>query len=83
MAKDCFDGNGYSNFRVEGWLFKYEWLGLTWYHIKTYMPHVPGTWDGCYSTRYKLRTYRNVVRQELKRAAYELKYSYKHELDDA
>lgn len=74
IADNCFDGRGYSDFPVKGMLIKYQWLGLTWYRIKTYTPRVAGDYDGCYASRYKLRSYASAVRQELKQILYEYKY---------
>lgn len=73
-AKDCFDGGGYADFEVHGYLIKYQWFGMTWYRIKVYKPRVSGIWDGCYRSRDKLKSYASAVRQELKRLLYEYKY---------
>ena len=73
-AKSCFDGRGYTDIDVHGYLVKYEWFGMTWYRIKIYKPHISGCMDGCYSSRAKLRSYASAIRQELKR----LLFKYKH-----
>ena len=74
VARNCFDGAGYTDFEVHGYLIKYQWLGITWYRIKIYRPRVRGDWGGCYSSRWRLKSYANVIRQELKRLLYEYKY---------
>ena len=73
-AKSCFDGRGYTDFDVHGYLIKYEWLSMTWYRIKIYKPRIRGCMDGCYSSRAKLSSYASAIRQELKR----LLFKYKH-----
>lgn len=74
VAKACFVGSGYADLEVHGYLIKYQWLGMTWYRIKVYKPHVSGIWDGCYRSRDQLKSYASAVRQELKRLLYEYKY---------
>ena len=73
-AYDCFDGRGYSDFVVTGLLMKYKWLGLTWYRIKIFKPHVSGMYDGCFATRAKLKSYAHAVRTILKQKLIEHKY---------
>lgn len=73
-AKACYDGRGYTDFRVDGMVIKYQWLGVTWYRIKVYRPRVRGIDDGCFSSRAKLKSYASAIRQELKRLLYEYKY---------
>lgn len=74
VAKDCFDGRGYTNFEVHGYCIKYQWLGMTWYRIKIYRPRVRGVIDGCVYSNAKLGSYAGYVRQELKRLLYTYKY---------
>lgn len=73
-AKSCFDGRGYTDFTVNGYLVKFEWLGMTWYRIKIYKPRVAGIEDGCIYSRNKLRSYASAIREELKRLLYQYKY---------
>lgn len=74
IARDCFDGRGYSDFTVSGLLIKYKWLGLTWYRIKIFKPHVSGMYDGCFMTRAKLKSYAGAVRTILKQKLIEYRY---------
>ena len=73
-AKNCYDGRGYTDFTVNGYLVKFEWLGMRWYRIKIYKPRVAGIEDGCFSSRAKLKSYASAVRKELKRLLYQHKY---------
>ena len=73
-AKSCFDGRGYTDFDVHGYLIRYEWLSMTWYRIKIYKPRIRGCMDGCYSSRAKLHSYASAIRQELKRLLFKYKY---------
>ena len=73
-AKSCFDGRGYTDFDVHGYLIRYEWLSMTWYRIKIYKPRIRGCMDGCYSSRAKLSSYASAIRQELKRLLFKYKY---------
>ena len=73
-AKACYDGRGYTDFDIHGYLIKYQWLGMTWYRIKIYRPRVRGMEDGCFYSRSKLKTYASAIRQELKRLLYTYKY---------
>ena len=76
VAKSCFDGRDYTDFEVHGYLIKYQWFGMTWYRIKVYKPHISGIYDGCCTSRDKLRSYANAIRQELKRLLYIYKYGH-------
>ena len=73
IARPCFVGRGYSNFTVTGMLIKYRLFGLTWYRIKIFKPHVSGVYDGCFTTRAKLKLYADDIKTHLKQKLFEHK----------
>lgn len=69
-----FNGRDYSDFSVSGLLIKYELWGLTWYRIKIFKPRIHGVYDGCYSSRAKIKSVASQIKRSLKQNLYHYKY---------
>lgn len=62
----CFVGFDFYNLTVFANLYRWDWLGIHWYTIKTHRPRVGGTLDGHYATRSRLKMHVSVCKMRLK-----------------